>query len=194
MGWLDQAGKSFTSAFQDAMGIMTGATRSNEMSQANAREQMKFQERMSNTAHQREVADLRKAGLNPILSANTGASSPSGAMSSAIPADSQGTLSNAKEMYRARNEAKQIMSIINLNQTNANKNEQDTRTSKALEKLHEANATSTKGTLFYQLGKWAESNKPKEIKKSIKEGAKSLSDKYGPPTLNPFRPNIPPKN
>lgn len=67
-----------------AAGSYFGAKSQQDASQEMAREQMAFQERMSNTAHQREVDDLRRAGLNPILSTrHGGASTPSGAMGTA---------------------------------------------------------------------------------------------------------------
>lgn len=86
-----------------AIGMFTKAYESWQ-SQKNAEAQMKFQERMSNTAHQREMADLRKAGLNPLLSGKFGgASTPGGAMGS-VPEFSD-VINSATAVYSAKQDA-----------------------------------------------------------------------------------------
>lgn len=55
-----------------------GADDRNEKQIDLTKEQMDWSERMSNTAHQREVSDLARAGINPMLSARSGASTPGG--------------------------------------------------------------------------------------------------------------------
>ena len=58
---------------------LIGGVLQNNWNRRAAERSMGFTERMSNTAHQREVEDLRAAGLNPILSAGgSGASRPAG--------------------------------------------------------------------------------------------------------------------
>lgn len=100
-------------------GSLLGGVLRNDSQERQAAKQIDFQERMSSTAHQREVQDLIAAGLNPMLSAKLGgASSPAGAqaniqdvLSPAVSSGQQGKL--------LAGQLEQIKSQVELNKANA---------------------------------------------------------------------------
>lgn len=98
---------------------LLGGLYTNDQAKKESERNRKFQEQMSSTAYQRATADMRAAGLNPMLAYQQGgASTPSGGQAQISDPIEKG-VSTAMEIQRYKNETKAIESTANLQSAQA---------------------------------------------------------------------------
>lgn len=142
MGWLKDAlggaaggalaGGGWGAVIGGAAGLIGGSL-TNEANRREARRNRQFQAGMSNTSYQRAVADMRAAGLNPMLAyGQGGASTPSGAQATFENA-AEGVIDNAKTSMMMKAELEKIKSDTDLDR-------ESILTQRALQDVHRANA------------------------------------------------------
>jgi len=83
-----------------------GARKQNKENKREAARNRQFQQKNSDTAHQREIADLKAAGLNPILSSKYGGASTPGGNMARIENEMEPAINSAQNQRRLKADLK----------------------------------------------------------------------------------------
>lgn len=158
---------------------LLGGLYSNWSSARQASKNRRFQKNMSNTAHRREMADLKAAGLNPLLTGKYGGSStPTGTMpqitnpAKELPqvASAYSSLKQQKPLVQAQVE--QVESATNLNNANSAKSLMEAKAIEQNTVQSQATTKAIKEKLPVELRKLEQ-----EIKTSKSLSAKQKQDR-----------------
>ena len=159
-------------SFLGLLGAQAGGSLvSGLFNKSSAKDQMRFQERMANTAYQRAANDLQAAGLNRILAFGNPAASPSGAMGTMGPIDA--SAASAADVKR-----KTAVFERELLEAQARSTEQGTATGKAQESLFDEQAHTARATAQAQ----TEAANVAKQEARIKAVEADWSEKTGIPT------------
>lgn len=147
--WAKALGDAAPAAISGIAGYL-GQQNQNVASAQQAERQMEFQEQQSSTAYQRAMADMKAAGLNPMLAYSQGGASSGSGASAPMGNELGAGVNSAWQAAQARQQMQQSNAQIqNIMADTSNKEQQTTNLES--ENLYTLARTSSEGTKNHEL-------------------------------------------